>query len=377
MQNGTFITRREFIRGASLGLCCLAAPDFCRLVSAEEPHSAKPEREVMFYTKLDNLKIQCGICPKKCIVPDGQRGYCGNKENRKGQYYCLAYSHPCQARLDPVEKKPFFHYLPSSRVYSIGTTGCNLNCRYCQNWQLARSTPEQIETIYLPPDMVVQKSVEADASAIAYTYTEPTIFYDYMFESARKGAEKGLGNIMISNGYINPEPLKKLCKHLSAVKIDLKSFSDSFYRTYCDASLEPVLNTLKNLKDIGIWFEIVALIIPALNDSPDEIKQMCAWIDENLGENVPLHFTRFYPAYKMKDIKPTPVETLERCHGIAKKQGLNYVYIGNVANHPLLSTYCPNCGKMLIKRIGFDVVENHITDSRCPGCKTTIPGVWS
>lgn len=377
MRTRTMLTRRDFIMQSSLGLCSLAAPCIARPLLAAACPDERVSPEVLFYTKRENNVIQCGICPRQCTVPDGARGYCGNKQNTGGTYRCLVHSYPCEARTDPVERKPFFHYLPSSRAYSIGMAGCNFRCRFCHNWQIAQVLPEQVETIHLTPDMLVKRARTAGSASIAYTYTEPTIFYDYMLAGARAGKKRGLGNIMISNGYINPAPLKKLSRYLDAINVDLKSFSDTFYRTYCDAELGPVLATLQRLKDLEVWFEIITLVIPSLNDSPEEVNRMCAWIAKNIGRDVPLHFTRFFPGHTMTAVPATPIETLERCHTIAKRHGINYVYLGNVAHHPLLSTYCPGCAAMLIHRIGYDVVANHLSDGKCPACSMPIPGVWA
>jgi pyruvate formate lyase activating enzyme len=385
MKDVSHITRRDFVTMLSCGFCSLAmnsqnfllknpfSPDTALALEAPETDSLK---EVMFYKKLEDQKIECGICPKKCRIADLERGYCGNKENRKGSFYSMIYSQPCSIHVDPIEKKPLFHYLPSTMAFSIAAAGCNFECRFCQNWNIAQYRPEQIESIFTPPAKVAQMSIENGAKTIAYTYTEPVVFYEYMFDCAKEGRLKGVGSVMISNGFINEEPLIKLCKYLTGVKIDLKSFTDKFYREYCSGELEPVLNTLKILKKAGMWFEIVVLIIPTLNDSPDEIKAMCAWISENLGKDVPLHFSRFHPMYKIKNLPPTPLKTLETCHAIAVKAGLNYVYLGNIPGHPAESTYCPGCKKTVIRRIGYSILENKIKNGACPDCGHPVPGVW-
>jgi len=377
MRTRSMITRRGFIMQSSLGLCSLAAPCIARPLFAAAAPAEQAPHEVLFYTKKANNAIQCGICPRQCMFADGARGYCGNKQNTGGTYRCLVYAYPCEARTDPVEKKPFFHYLPSSNAYSVGMAGCNFKCRFCHNWRIAQALPEKVETIYLSPDMLVKRARAAGSASIAYTYTEPTVFYDYMLAGVRVAQKQGLGNIVISNGYINPGPLKKLCRYIDAINVDLKSFSETFYRTYCDAELAPVLATLQRLRDLDVWFEIITLVIPSLNDSPEEIHRLCAWVADAVGRDVPLHFSRFFPAHAITGIPATPVETLERCHAIAKSHGLNYVYLGNVGNHPLLSTYCPGCGALLIHRIGYDVVANHLLDGTCPSCSMSIPGVWT
>jgi pyruvate formate lyase activating enzyme len=376
------ISRRDVLKALTCGLSTLGVSSMVRspwdLCSLNKALAAEPERlhEVMFYKKLSDLRIECGVCPKKCTIADLERGYCGNKENRGGVYYTLVHSHPCTMHVDPIEKKPLFHCLPSSLAYSIATAGCNFDCRFCQNWNIAQYRPEQIESAFIPPDAIVKEAREQNCVTIAYTYSEPVVFYEYMYDCACEGKQRGVGSVMISNGFINEEPLRKLCKQLTAVKIDLKSFSNRFYKDYCSGELEPVLKTLMILKDTGIWFEIVVLIIPTLNDSPAEIRVMTQWILKNLGPDVPLHFTRFHPMYKIKNLPPTPVNTLEACHKIARESGLHYVYIGNVTGHPAESTYCPRCNKQLIQRMGFSVLQNCIKNGTC-SCGQQIPGVWA
>ncbi len=376
-------TRRDFIAGTAQFLCPLVMPGLRSPVGMPVAHAASGNddarylKEVLFYTKLEEQKIECGICPKKCRIADLERGYCGNKENRGGTYYSLVYSRPCAFHLDPIEKKPLFHYLPGTTAFSIAAAGCNFECRFCQNWRIAQYRPEQIDDMYAPPQHIVDTAAKKQAATIAYTYSEPVVFYGYMLDCARLGRSRGIGSVMISNGFINEKPLRELSKHLTGVKIDLKAFTQSFYREYCSGDLQPVLDTLLVLKDIGIWFEIVVLIIPSLNDGPAEIERMCAWISENLGNSVPLHFSRFHPMYKIRNLPPTPVKTLESCHAIAKENGLQFVYLGNVAGHPLEHTYCPSCGKIIIRRMSYVIIDNHIKDGVCGFCKHSIPGVWS
>jgi pyruvate formate lyase activating enzyme len=338
----------------------------------EEPNV----KEVMFYKKLADLKIQCEICPKKCEIADLERGYCGNKENRKGNYYSLVYGQSCAAHFDPIEKKPLFHYLPSTTAFSIAAVGCNFECKFCQNWKIAQYRPEQIESIYLPPHEVVSLSKERGCPTIAYTYSEPVVFYEYMYDTSKLAKKEGIGSVMISNGYINEAPLIELCKELTGVKIDLKAFSEKFYKDYCSGELKPVLDTLKTLKRIGIWYEIVVLLIPTLNDGDQELTQMCQWIKSELGAEVPVHFSRFHPMYKIINLPSTPVKTLENARNIAKRAGLHYVYIGNVPGHEGESTYCPGCGEVVIKRIGYSILKNAIKAGKCSNCGRTIPGVW-
>jgi len=370
-------TRRDFLRqtGSVYALSLFGLPFFGL---ASEESSKESLREVMFYKKLDELKIECGICPKKCKVADRERGTCGNKENRGGKYYTLVYSKPCSLYPDPIEKKPLFHYLPGTRAFSLATAGCNFECRFCQNWRIAQFRPEDVDYVHFTPEMIVETSRAKNCPTIAYTYSEPTVFYTYMYDCAKLGREKKIGSVMISNGYMQEEPLKELCKVLTGVKVDLKAFSEKFYKEICSGELKPVLETLVRLKKIGIWFELVVLIIPTKNDGKEEIKQMCEWIMKNLGPDVPVHFTRFHPTYKLKNLPPTPVRTLERCYNIAREKGLNFPYIGNVPGHKGENTYCPKCKKPILRRMGFMILKNDIsTKGRCQLCDHPIPGVWT
>jgi pyruvate formate lyase activating enzyme len=371
----TNCNRREFFSrlaqcACGVGLCGLLSP------APALAQEAIPPVEVTFYTKLPDAKIRCEICPKKCEIADLERGYCGNKENRKGIYYSLVYGNCCSAHIDPIEKKPLFHYLPSTEAFSIAAAGCNFECKFCQNWNIAQYRPEQVDGFYLPPAKVVSLAKEKNCPTIAYTYSEPVVFYEYMYDTALQARREGIGSVMISNGYINEAPLTELCRHLTGVKIDLKGFSETFYKEYCSGELKPVLDTLKSLRRIGIWYEIVVLLIPTLNDSRDEIRRMCGWIKAELGVEVPLHFTRFHPMYKIQNLPSTPVKTLEEAHTIAREAGLHYVYLGNVPGHEGENTYCPKCKEVVIGRVGFHIVKNVLKKGACPACGHRIPGVW-
>jgi len=336
-----------------------------------------PVNEAMHYEKLEGLRVACELCPRKCTIADRERGYCGVRENHEGKYYTLVHSRVCGLNVDPIEKKPLFHFLPGTRAYSLATAGCNVECKFCQNWQISQYRPEQIDSIKLTPENVLKSAKSTGSKTIAYTYSEPVIFYEYMYDTARLTKEKGLHNVMISNGYIQEKPIRELCNYLSAVKIDLKSFSEKFYKDVCAGELKPVLKTLLTLKEIGIWFEIVVLIIPTLNDGKEEIKEMCTWVKKYLGEQVPVHFTRFRPTYRIKNLPPTPVKTLEYCRNIALDMGLQFSYVGNVPGHEGENTFCPHCKNVLIRRAGYRILENQIDENGCKGCGQTVPGVWS
>ncbi|MCS7254239.1 MAG: AmmeMemoRadiSam system radical SAM enzyme [Armatimonadota bacterium] len=334
-------------------------------------------KEAMWYVKLNLKKVRCDLCPRKCVVDDRERGFCGVRENRDGIYYTLVYSNPCAVHIDPIEKKPFFHFLPATLSFSIATAGCNIECAYCQNWEISQRRPEQTENIYMPPKRVVELAKHYGCKSISFTYTEPVVFYEYMVDTAKLARHANIRALMVTNAFIEPKPMQEACKVLDAVKVDLKAFSEEFYRKICRGQLKPVLKAIEVIKSTGTWLELVVLIVPKLNDSPTEIKQMCNWVKTNLGSDVPIHFSRFIPMYKLRNLPPTPVETLERCHDIAKEIGLRYVYIGNVFGHPAESTYCPNCNSVVIQRMGYKTSISGLRGNKCAKCKFTIAGVWA
>ena len=343
-----------------------------------QPAAQGPPKEALFYKKLTEAEVECQVCPRKCKVGDIERGYCGARENRRGVYYSLGYALPCAVHLDPIEKKPFFHYLPGTTSFSLGTAGCNMDCKFCQNWEMSQARPEQTENYRLPPGDVVEAARRAAASTVAFTYSEPgVVAIEYMLEVAALGNRSGLKTVMVSNGYINRDPMLEVCKRVGAVKIDLKGFTEKYYKDVCDATLNPVLDTLVLLKGSGVWYEVVYLVLPTLNDSDAELSSMAKWVVGELGPNVPLHFSRFYPIYKMKKLPQTPLSSLERAWKIAKGAGLNYVYIGNVPGHEAENTFCPKCKKPVVKRAGYSILEMKVARGRCAYCGYPIAGVWS
>jgi pyruvate formate lyase activating enzyme len=298
------------------------------------------------------------------------------RENQDGEYYTLVYGRAASVNVDPVEKKPFFHVLPGSPVFSFATAGCNMECKNCQNWQLSQSRPEELPASNLPPAKLVAAARQQGCSLIAGTYSEPIVFFEYLLDVAKEGNKGGLRTTMVSAGLIEREPMIELCRELAAVKIDLKSMREEFYRTNCEGELRPVLDTIELVKNQGVWLEVVYLVIPTLNDSEEEIRELAKWMRTHLGRDVPLHFSRFHPAYRLKQLPPTPYDTLDRCHKIARAEGLHYVYVGNIA-HPAQSTHCPECGKLLVAREGYRVSENHVGAGKCEFCNHPIPGIWS
>jgi pyruvate formate lyase activating enzyme len=298
------------------------------------------------------------------------------RENRQGQYYTLVYGNPCSVHLDPIEKKPFFHVLPGSASYSLATAGCNLRCIFCQNWEISQARPENTYNFDLPPEKAVAAAQAGNCASIAHTYVEPVIFYEYMLDIGRLAKKAGILNVCHSNGYINGPPLEQLTEFLDAACIDLKSFDNDFYRDLTQGEREPVLRTLKLLQRARVHTEIVNLIIPQKNDRPQTISRMCRWIAEELGPLTPLHFSRFYPMYKMQHHFPTPVDTLEQARDLALKAGLKYVYLGNIPGNPAESTYCHHCGKLVIQRRGYQIGEVKMQDGACGHCGGAIPGIW-
>jgi pyruvate formate lyase activating enzyme len=333
--------------------------------------------EARFYERLPNNRIRCKLCPHECVVGDGKRGHCNVRENRDGACYTLVYGRICAAHVDPIEKKPLFHYLPGTRTFSVATAGCNVHCKFCQNWNISQARPEQVRGEYLPPGNVAELAAQYSCPTIAFTYGEPVVFSEFAMDTADAGHAAGIRSIVVSNGYIQDEPLRSVYGKMDAVKIDLKSFSEYFYRKAVAGRLKPVLDSLVTLRGMGKWTEIVYLVVPTLNDSDQDLCGVARWVATHLGPDVPLHFTQYHPAYLLKNAPGTPVATLERAKAIADAEGLHYVYIGNIRGHQGENTYCPQCGRMLVERAGFAIRQMLIRNGMCPFCMQVIPGVWS
>ena len=376
------LDRRWFMKcalasGAALGVSGPPATGMPSGAGQQKQDDAQFAVEAKFYQKLQNRKIKCKLCPRECTVGDKERGYCGVRENRGGTYYTLVHSRVCAAHVDPVEKKPLFHYLPGSLAFSIATAGCNVNCKFCQNWDISQSRPEQIPADYTPPQRIAALAKQHSCPTIAYTYSEPVVFAEFLMDTADAGHAAGIRSIVVSNGYMQEEALRAAYGKMDAVKIDLKAFTEQYYRDVVTGQLKPVLETLVTLKKMGKWTEIVYLVLPGMNDGDAELRGLAQWIKANLGEDVPLHFTQFHPQYLLKNLPITPVPTLERAKAIADAEGLRYVYIGNVPGHPAQNTYCPKCRKLLVERVGFTASRMLIRKNGCPFCRHPIPGVWS
>lgn len=324
------------------------------------------------------MGVQCELCPFRCFLPEGSRGICRVRMNVGGRLRTLVYGQPVSVHIDPIEKKPVYHMFPGSRIFSIATVGCNLRCSFCQNWEISQCNPEEAKTAaqILTPEQVVDAAIANNCDSIAYTYSEPIVFYEYVLDIARIAKQKGLRNVLVSAGYINREPLRKLAPYFDVIKIDLKGFNEQFYRKVVGGDLKYVLATLKELHDLGVLTEVVNLVVPSLNDDMQEITRMCKWIDDNLGPDTPLFFSRFTPQYRLGNLPATPIERLEKARKIAMDAGLRYVYIGNVPGHPGENTYCPDCGRMLIHRYSYTIMENNIKNGKCIFCGKKIPGIW-
>lgn len=381
LSSGSKLTKREFLKSCGTTLCVFSLGYIFGFPEASRGQNVKKSphktRLSPYFTSLDGGEIRCELCPRQCRVSRGKRGFCRVRENRDGKYYSLVYGNPCAVHLDPIEKKPFFHVLPGTDSFSIATVGCNLQCKFCQNWEISQASPEEVTSVDFPPELVVQKAKEAKARSIAYTYVEPTIFYEYMWDTAQLAKKAGLLNVYHSNGFINPSPLQNLCRVLDAADIDLKGFTETFYQEVCSGELAPVLNSLKLLKQEKVHLEITTLVIPTKNDEMSVMKEMCLWIKKELGPDTPIHLSRFYPLYKLRGLPPTPVSTLEKARAVALSSGLEYVYIGNIPGHEGENTFCPKCKKLLIQRTGYMIGAVHMKEGKCAYCGKPIPGIWA
>jgi len=332
--------------------------------------------EARHYKKLPGGGIECGICPRHCRVTDLERGFCGARENRGDVYHTLVYGLPCALNIDPIEKKPLFHFYPGTTALSLATAGCNVDCKFCQNWDISQARPEQTDNLDLPPKELVDICAHRGVPTIAYTYSEPVIFYEYMYDTAELGHKESIKSVMITGGYIEEKPLGDLLPHLDAVKVDLKAIREDYYRDVVRGELKPVLDRLIQIKKSGMWLEIVYLVVPTLNDTESEFKELALWLKEYLGTETPVHFSRFHPQYLLKNLPPTPQRTLEMAYDICRAEGLKFVYLGNLPGHPAESTYCRECGEMLIERRGYRIYQYNLEGNRCRKCKRVIPGLF-
>ncbi|MCX7990835.1 MAG: AmmeMemoRadiSam system radical SAM enzyme [Proteobacteria bacterium] len=336
-------------------------------------------KEAKYFEKLEDKKVSCFLCRHHCIIKEDKKGICGVRKNINGSLYSLVYERVIAKNVDPIEKKPLFHFLPSTKSYSIATVGCNFRCFHCQNYEISQM-PREEDTIMgsiIPVEDIVDSAIYYDCKSISYTYTEPTIFYEYAYDVAVLAKQKGLKNVFVTNGYIEKKPLEDIKPYLDGANVDLKGFSEDFYKKVCGASLKGVLESLINYKKLDIWLEITTLIIPTYNDKEEELKGVARFIKAELGEETPWHVTAFYPTYKLTDAPPTPVKTLKMAREIGFSEGLKYVYTGNIPGEEGESTYCPHCRKKIIERVGFRVSKLDIINGSCKFCNREIAGVWS
>jgi len=321
--------------------------------------------------------VKCLLCAQGCVIKTGERGRCRTRMNVGGELKSLVYGRPVSIHVDPIEKKPFYHFLPGAAAYSLATAGCPLRCKFCQNWEISQASPEDYQRPPIPADRIVTAAAGKEAPVIAFTYNEPTVFAEYMIDIAREAKKHGIRSVMISCGIMNETPLAELCEVLDAIKIDLKGYDEAFYRNVCGAELKPVLRSIKQIARSRAHLEIVNLVVPTLNDSEKMLLGLIDWILGEVGPDVPLHFSRFHPDYQLRNLPPTPVATLERARETAMGRGLRYAYVGNVPDHPGNHTCCPSCGRAVIRRSGFFTVEKHLRNGRCGFCGRGIAGVWS
>ena len=354
---------RYWISTASSGADCMK----CHSPAEKLKNGAHSGREVI---------VKCLLCAQGCVLREGERGKCRARILVKGELRSLVYGRPVSMNVDPIEKKPFYHFLPGSEAFSFATAGCPLRCKFCQNWEISQASPEDFSNDFIAPAGIVRSAASRRSPIIAFTYNEPTVFMEYLADTAALARKQNLRRVLISCGFMNPEPLKEMCQLLDAIKIDLKGYSEDFYRNVCSAELKPVLNTIRQVAKSGVHLEIVNLVVPTLNDSDKMLSGLVSWILGEIGPDVPIHFTRFHPDYQLLNLPPTPVATLERFRNHAMSKGIRFAYVGNVPNHPGNHTYCPQCGKAIIRRNAIFVEEVSMAGGKCKFCGKSIPGVW-
>ncbi len=357
---------RFWVSAASPGVDCLTCHDPKDNLADRQHHAKDKERTV-----------KCLLCAQSCAIRPGERGRCRARINVKGELRSLVYGRPMATQVDPIEKKPFYHFLPGSAAFSLATSGCPLRCKFCQNWQISQSRPEDYSSGIVAPADIAGTAVARKSPVVAFTYNEPTVFMEYLVDIAAEARKRKRRNVMVSCGFMNPEPLAEMCRILDAIKIDLKGFDESFYRNVCSAELKPVLRSIKQIAKSGVHLEIVNLVVPTLNDSDAMFRALVDWVMGEVGPDVPVHFTAFHPDYQLLNLPPTPVKTLERARSLALSRGIRYPYVGNVPDHPGNHTVCPACGKVVIRRNGFFVLEMSLKDGRCKFCGKAISGVWN
>ncbi|MBW2466534.1 MAG: AmmeMemoRadiSam system radical SAM enzyme [Deltaproteobacteria bacterium] len=381
--------RRKFVKQCLMGGCALALSAYTLNDFFSQDKTSglrvgfrndgpdelwKWSREAMWYEQKGRF-TQCRLCPHGCILGENDRGFCRTRVVKDKKLHTIAYGNPCAVHLDPIEKKPLYHFLPGKSILSIATAGCNLRCLNCQNWQISQSRPEDLNNHDLPPELLVSRVSANTIPAIAYTYSEPLIYYEYVFDSATLARQKNIRNVLVTAGYIQEKPLRQLCGVTDAANIDLKGFTDNFYKKVTGSKLAPVMRSLQIAKEENVWVEVTRLVVPTFSDDLVDIRAMCDWLAETLGPGTPLHISRFHPQYKLEHLPPTPVETMLKAYETAKNAGLHFVYVGNLPGNPNQDTVCPSCGRHLIERSGYTIISNGLKNGRC-SCGEIIPGVW-
>jgi pyruvate formate lyase activating enzyme len=384
------IDRRRFIKKAVMGGCGLAWGAYAiRNLLREGPRAGlrigfpndapaqlwRWSREADWYEAQGHL-VKCVLCPHECILAENDRGFCRTRVVKHGKLHTVAYGNPCSLHIDPVEKKPLYHFLPGTPIFSIATAGCNLRCLNCQNWEISQSKPESTENADLPPDHLVEMTAERSIPSIAYTYSEPIIYYEYVRDAAALARARGIRNVLVTAGYISEKPLRQLCRVTDAVTLDLKAFNDRVYKKLTGARVDPVLRCLEVMREEGVWIEVSRLIVPTYSDDLDDIRALCRWVVRAIGPGTPFHFLRFHPQHRLKGLPPTPVEVMDSARMIAKEAGLQFVFLGNVPDRPAQDTVCPHCGRTVIERRGFYVTKKSLQNGHCV-CGEPIPGVWT
>ncbi len=378
--------RRDFFKLSGLGLATGGLLNCSSPAKSAEDATAGSAgkvddpftRRAAWFQSLEKKRVRCGLCPTACVLQPGQTGLCRVRSNVDGELVTRVFGRLVAMANDPIEKKPLNHFLPGSKALSVSTVGCNFACRFCQNWEISQSGPEERRARfgYVSPAKLVAMAKKRGAQSIAFTYGEPVVFFEYMLETARLARKEGIHGVMISNGYIQPGPLDELLKVLSAIKVDFKAYDERFYRELCSGSLQPVLKTLEKVAKSKVWLEMVHLTIPSLNDGLEAVDKLAGWVKTHLGPDVPLHFTRFHPTYKLRNLPPTPVRSLVQAYERARAAGLHYVYVGNLPGHDAEHTRCHVCGELIIERVGYSVRSRFVEPGRCPKCSAKIPGVW-
>lgn len=333
-------------------------------------------KEALLYEELSHRRVQCHLCGHRCVIPEGELGVCHVRQNSGGVLQSLVYGSAISANVDPIEKKPLYHFNPGSQAYSIATMGCNFKCKWCQNWEMAQGPRHQglAEVRQTTPEEVVAAAQATGSESIAYTYTEPTVFFEYCYDIARLARAAGIANVFVTNGYMTPEMLAMLHPYLDAANVDLKAFRKSTYHRLVGASLGPVLESMKLLKKYGVWLEVTTLVIPGLNDDREELREIAEFIAGELGVETPWHISRFFPHYQMANTPATPAEIMQTAYELGKEAGLDYVYLGNVGGES--NTACPACDEILVRRQGYRIEKNNIREGICANCRQAIAGVW-